>query len=121
MNSEGRSIQMDADVKTLGRRVREAREAAGVSQEEASAAIGVSQPTYSRIEIGDRPLKGDELVQLADRFGVRAAAIIGLAEVRDRARFAARTDGSASPMAAMRERLYAYLELDAYLTDQGIA
>lgn len=32
-----------------------------------------------------------------------------------------RTDGTASPMATMRERLYAYLELDAYLTDQGIA
>lgn len=112
---------MDADIKALSRRVREAREAAGISQGEASAAIGVSQPTYSRIEIGERPLKGDELVQLADLFGVRAAAISGLAEVRNRARFAARTDGNASPMATMRERLYAYLELDAYLTDQGIA
>jgi transcriptional regulator with XRE-family HTH domain len=112
---------MDVDATTLGRRVREVREAAGVSQTDASAAIGVSQPTYSRIELGERPLKGDELVQLADRFGVRAAAISGVALVRDRARFAARTDGTASPMATMRDRLYAYLELDAYLTDQGIA
>ena len=112
---------MDVDMKDLGRRVREAREAAGVSQDAARKAIDVSQPTYSRIESGDRPLKGDELVQLADCFGVRAAAITGLAEVRERARFAARTDGGSSPMAAMRERLYAYLELDAYLTSQGIA
>jgi transcriptional regulator with XRE-family HTH domain len=111
---------MDVDMKALGRRVREAREAAGVSQDEARKAIDVSQPTYSRIETGDRLLKGDELVQLADCFGVRAAAIAGLAEVRKRARFAARTDGGSSSMAAMRERLYAYLELDSYLTSQGI-
>ena len=66
-------------------------------------------------------MKGDELVQLADCFGIRAAAIAGLADVRERARFAARTDGDFSPMTAMRERLYAYLELDSYLSSQGIA
>jgi transcriptional regulator with XRE-family HTH domain len=112
---------MDVDVKELGRRVREAREAAGASQNDAAMAIEVSQPTYYRIESGERPLKGDELIQLADFFGIRAAAITGLTEVRERARFAARTDGSSSPMATMRERLYAYLELDSYLTSQGIA
>lgn len=111
---------MSVDMQDLGRRVREAREAAGASQNDAATAIGVSQPTYYRIESGDRTLKGDELIQLADFFGIRAAAIAGLAEVGDRARFAARTDGGSSSMAAMRERLYAYLELDSYLTSQGI-
>jgi transcriptional regulator with XRE-family HTH domain len=111
---------MHPDMRELGRRVREAREAAGISQDAARQAIDVSQPTYSRIESGDRPLKGDELIQLADCFGVRAAVIIGLPEVRERARFAARTDGDFSSMATMRERLYAYLELDSYLTSQGI-
>lgn len=112
---------MQVDMRALGRRLREARETAGVSQETACRVIGVSQPTYHRIESGDRPVKGDELVMLADCFGIRAAAIIGLAEVRDRARFAARTDGDLCAMAAMRERLYAYLELDSYLTSQGVA
>jgi transcriptional regulator with XRE-family HTH domain len=121
MNNLGGVIQVDVDMKALGRRVREVREAAEVSQDQARTVIGVSQPTYSRIETGDRPLKGDELVALADLFGVRASAISGLAEVRDRARFAARTDGTASDMASMRDRLYSYLELDGYLTDQGIA
>jgi transcriptional regulator with XRE-family HTH domain len=55
---------MDVDMRELGRRAREAREAAGISQDTARKAIDVSQPTYSRIENGDRPLKGDELVQL---------------------------------------------------------
>lgn len=120
MNNERRAIQMSVDMQDLGRRVREAREAAGASQNDAATAIGVSQPTYYRIESGDRTLKGDELIQLADFFGIRAAAIAGLAEVGERARFAARTDGGSASMAAMRERLYAYLELDSYLTSQGI-
>jgi transcriptional regulator with XRE-family HTH domain len=120
MNNEGKVIHMELDVAALAQRVREAREAAGVSQDEARKAIGVSQPTYSRIETGERPLKGDELVLLADRFGVRVSAISGLAQVAGRARFAARTDGSSASMATMRDRLYAYLELDNYLTGQGI-
>ncbi|KUL39513.1 helix-turn-helix domain-containing protein [Actinoplanes awajinensis] len=111
---------MDVDMWHLGLRVRQAREAAGVSQDAARNAIGISQRAYSRIENGDRVMKGDELIQLADCFGVRAAAIVGQPEVRERARFAVRTDGDNSPMTAMRERLYAYLELDAYLTSQGI-
>jgi transcriptional regulator with XRE-family HTH domain len=105
----------------VGRRLREVRDAAGVSQDAAADAIGVSQATYSRLESGERVLRGDELVVLADTFGVRAAAIVGAVAVREQARFAARTDGSASPMAAMREKLYAYLELDSYLAGQGIA
>ncbi|GAA2539349.1 hypothetical protein GCM10010435_03320 [Winogradskya consettensis] len=66
-----------------------------------------------------RTLKGGELIRLADCFGIRAAAITGLAVVRERASVAARAKGDAS-MATVRERLYAYLELDSYLTGQGI-
>lgn len=113
-------VQELVDQIALGRRLREVREAADVSQAEASALIEVSQPTYSRIEAGERPLKGDELVALADRFGVRAAAVTGVASLRERARYAARTDGSQPAMVVMRDKLHAYLELDAYLTDQGV-
>lgn len=112
---------MELDNVLLGSRVREAREAAGISQKVASDAIDCSQATYSRIETGDRPLKGDELIRLADLFGVRAASITGLARVREHARFAARTGGLSNAMDSMRDRLYQYLELDAYLTDQGIS
>ncbi len=111
---------MGVDSVELGRRLRLARQAAGVSQEEAQLAIGVSQPTYSRIESGTRELRADELILLADRFGIRTAALIGLEDVRSRAKTAARTNDPNSAMVAMQERLYAYLELDQYLTDQGI-
>lgn len=108
------------DQAALGERLREVREAAHVSQEEASAAIGVSQPTYSRMESGARVPKGDELVALADRFGVRVGTITGVVTLADRVRYAARTDGTQPHMAAMRAKLHAYLELDSYLTDQGV-
>ncbi len=108
------------DMTALGRRMQAARETAEISQTAAGTAIGVSQPTYSRIEKGERPLAGDELVVLADLFGVRAASITGLASVSKRAIYAARTDGSSSAMEKMRARLSAYLELAGYLTDQGI-
>lgn len=107
-------------VALLPARVREVREQQDISQEAAARALGISQPTYSRIEDGTRELKGDELVILADLFGVRVATITGVAAVRERVRYAARTDGSSSDMLAMRERLCAYLELDNYLTDQGV-
>ena len=112
---------MIIDRSALGQRIREVREARGVSQTAAAQALEVSQPTYSRIESGERPLAGDELVILADLFGVRAAAITGLPAVRERARFAARTDGSTAAMTTMREKLCAYLELDSYLTSQGVS
>ena len=111
---------MIVDHVVLGRRIREVREACRVSQATAAEALEISQPTYSRIEAGDRPLAGDELVILADLFGVRAATITGVPALRERARYAARTDGSSAAMSTMREKLYAYLELDAYLTSQGI-
>lgn len=111
---------MELDVTAVGRRLREVREAAGVSVSDVVAATGISQPTYWRIENGDRVLKGDELVMLADLLRVRAATITGMPQLRERARYAARTDGSQTPMATMRERLFAYLELDAYLTDQAV-
>ena len=109
------------DAVSVGRQLREAREAAGVSQDAARTAIAVSQATYSRIEAGERPLKGDELIALADLFGVRAASIVGEARLRARVQYAAVTsDGSPSEVTLMPDRLYAYLELDSYLTSQGI-
>lgn len=108
-------------VTPLHKRIRAVRDRVGVAQEAAAAALGISQPTYSRIEDGTRPLKGAELVLLADAFGVRVGAITGLAEIKQQTRFAARTDGSEADMAALRDHLYAYFELDTYLASQELS
>jgi transcriptional regulator with XRE-family HTH domain len=77
----------------LGLRLRRARVAAQVSRDEACKVIGVSRPTYARIEAGERPLNGDELVLLADRFGVRADVITGTMSSYDDADLAAAAAG----------------------------
>jgi hypothetical protein len=58
---------------------------------------------------------------LADRIGVRAAAIVGpAAAVQERARFSASAHGGSTAMNTMLQRLHAYFELDTYLTHQGL-
>ncbi len=111
---------MTLDHVELGRRVRQTRKASGLSQKAVAQALGLSQQTYSRIESGDRPLAGDELVVLADALGVRAAAVIGLSAVAERARSTVWVGDSPAAVETMRSKLHAYLELDAYLTSQGI-
>lgn len=96
------------------------RRAAGISQEDLAARASISQATYSRIAGNARGLKGAEAIRLADALGVRLGVILGAAEIEERAVCAARTDGGPSGMEVMRNRLHAYLELDAYLESQGI-
>jgi len=53
----------------LGNRLREARDAMGMSQAEASEALGKSRPTISMIEAGDRKVTSVELAKLARLYG----------------------------------------------------
>ncbi|HOF37813.1 MAG TPA: helix-turn-helix transcriptional regulator [Dermatophilaceae bacterium] len=101
-------------------RLRVLRAGDGRSQDAIAAAAGLSQPTYSRVESGDRALRGAEAVRVADALGVRVGALLGAPEVEARAVCAARTSGDVSDMATMRAKLNAYLELAAYLDGQGI-
>lgn len=53
----------------LGARLREARSAAGRTQEQAAQAIGAARTTMVAIEKGERAVKPEELVQLARAYG----------------------------------------------------
>ena len=53
----------------LGRRIRLARDACRMTQEEAAMHLGVSRPTFVQIEAGNRSVSGLELDKLAYRFG----------------------------------------------------
>ena len=55
--------------RTLLLRLREARKAAGMSQEDVAAALGVPQKYISRIETGERRIDPLELQELADLYG----------------------------------------------------
>lgn len=60
----------------LGRRLRIARENAGIRQDEAAQAIGTSRPTLVSIEKGVRRVRIDEIQKLANLFGVSVNALL---------------------------------------------
>lgn len=60
----------------IGRRLRLARETAGIRQEAAAQEIGLSRPTLVSIEKGARRVRIQELQRLAGRYGVSVNAIL---------------------------------------------
>lgn len=66
---------MDGNANASGRRIKELREAAGLSQEQLAAKIQLSglnlnQKAISRIETGDRVVPDFELIFFSEVFGV---------------------------------------------------
>lgn len=99
--------------------IERARKAAGLSQRTLAARTGISQPTLSRIVSGERDAKMTEVLLIADATGCTVAQLTGSA-VADRVECAARaSDGAA--MEDMHQQLVHFMELDAYLDDQGVA
>jgi transcriptional regulator with XRE-family HTH domain len=100
-------------------RIEQARQKSGLSQRDLAAATGISQPTLSRIISGERVAKVPELVAIAAATGHTLAELTGQSRVAERVQSAARATSGAN-MEAMRCELLHYLELDAYLDQQGI-
>jgi transcriptional regulator with XRE-family HTH domain len=84
------------DVKLIGRRLKQAREARGLEQEDVARLIGKSRPTISRIEHGTQTLLLPVLQDLA--------AVVGLSLV-DLLQVATSEDTTASFPEARREQL----------------
>lgn len=106
-------------LETLGSRVVRARERVGLTQRALARKTAIPQAMLSRIEAGTRVAKMPEVIRIALATGSSVAELTGHSSVRDRAVCVARaTDSDA--IEPMREELLYYLELDAYLADQGI-
>ena len=60
---------MSVTQEELGRRLRAAREACGMTQDEVSQHLGLSRPTVAQIELGNRTVSGLELDRLAYLYG----------------------------------------------------
>lgn len=54
---------------SLARRLREAREYVGLSQEDVAAALGISRPAVTNIEAGTRKVEALELDKLSQLYG----------------------------------------------------
>ena len=63
---------------SLGGRIRKYRKEAEMSQEQLAEMLGVSRPTVSQIENGDRALSAEELGRLAGIFNTSADILLGL-------------------------------------------
>ncbi|WP_080733300.1 helix-turn-helix domain-containing protein [Rhodococcoides fascians] len=104
---------------SVGGRIDRAIVDAGMSQRSVSSLTGISQPTLSRVIAGTRAAKTNELLALARATGCTVAELSGGSTVAGRVQCAARSTNGAG-MEEMRARLLHFLELDAYLEDQGI-
>ena len=67
---------MAIDLATLGRRLKEARENARITQEQAAEAIGVPRTAIVHIEAGNRSISTLELGELAKLYGRRVAEFL---------------------------------------------
>ncbi|MFC5266217.1 helix-turn-helix domain-containing protein [Kribbella qitaiheensis] len=104
---------------TTSGRIIEAREAAKLTQRQLASRSGIAQATLSRIEQGARLPKMNEILALAWALGCTVSELTGISEVKTRLLCVARATDQSS-METMQRELSHYLELDAYLEDQGI-
>ena len=59
---------MDKLYNKLGRRTRELRKKAGISQERLAELFGISRPAVSQMEAGERKISAEELIKLSEIF-----------------------------------------------------
>lgn len=70
------SVLDGTDPRALGERLRIARTNAGIRQERASEALGVSRPTLVAIEKGHRRVRAEELAAAAGLYGVSVGELL---------------------------------------------
>jgi transcriptional regulator with XRE-family HTH domain len=68
---------------SINERLRQAREASGLSQGQVAKKMGLHRPTMTEIEAGRRKVSGDELSQLSKLYDVSVAWIINGLEESD--------------------------------------
>lgn len=64
------------ELKTLGRNIRKARQAKGLTQENVANDLGCSLNTYTKIERGETNVPFTRLVQITDYLGVTLTDIV---------------------------------------------
>lgn len=72
-----RELSLSERREMIAKRLRAARELAGLSQAQAAELLDVHRPTISEMEAGRRRVASEELAQLAEIYGVSAAWLLG--------------------------------------------
>ena len=76
----------DREQDSMAKRLRSAREMAGLSQAQVARLLGVHRPSVSEMEAGRRKVSAGELRQLAELYSVDIAWLAGTQSVDDRPR-----------------------------------
>lgn len=109
--------------KVLGERLRVARTTAGKTQEDAAKALGVARTTVVAIEAGDRRIRNDELMSLAELYGVSVNSLLRdtaihvdlVAQFRRTLRAAENESVSSAAVQLLHKLGTAYVELERLL------
>lgn len=70
---------------SVAQRLREAREASGLSQGQVARKLDLHRPTVTEIEAGRRKVSAEEVAKFADLYGVTAEWIVSGASADDEA------------------------------------
>ncbi|MCK4817974.1 helix-turn-helix transcriptional regulator, partial [bacterium] len=62
----------------IGRRIKELRSKVGMSQQRLAEILGVSRPTISQIENGERKIFTDELIKLSETFNISVDNLLNI-------------------------------------------
>lgn len=71
-----RNILESIDDAELGRRLKQARLSAGLTQADAAGTVGVARTTLIAIEQGGRRIKAGELIELAHAYGCQVSDLV---------------------------------------------
>lgn len=104
---------------TVGQLVREALDAARLSQRATSDLTGIPQSAISRITNGERKAKTTELMLIAKATGRTYAELTGGGTREEQVQWAARSTAGSS-MEGMKKSVLHFIDLDQYLSDQAI-
>lgn len=96
-----------------GKRLREWRKSRGLEPSDVASAIDVEKPTYTRYETGSRRLRVETVLEIADAFDERPAAILG--DVSDEYE-GGRESGRAEARRRLRQLI---VELGGEVTEMG--
>ena len=68
----------ESEMVRIGQRIKELRRKTGISQQKLADTLGVSRPTITQIESGERKVSSDELVKLSEIFDCTLEYLLGL-------------------------------------------
>lgn len=101
---------------SIGARIRELREKAGVQSQELAASLGIDPSAMSNIERGKRAVKTSELAAIASALGVSPLAILATDSLMAQLPVAARATDSGGAIGSAVARLTALAELNELLS-----